>query len=135
VTNAIVVVLILMGAFAFVATMSYAVAMLSAMGEDFAKTKVGAAENDRNIRRLLREISEYTTDFGVRIERNVKMRARVAELVEDAVKRARAMQEIVAAREAEMRGRGMTPERLGHGWGAYFDGASKGELDRIMLRI
>jgi len=135
VSGAIVIVLILIGAFAAVSTMSYAVAILSSMGESLARDKAQAKEDDRNIRRLLREISEYAKDIGLRIERNVKLRTRISELAEDAIKRARATHEIVTAREAEMRGRGMTPQRLGPGWGAYFDGASKGELDRIMLRM
>lgn len=123
------------GAFLLLGFGAYTVATLSAIGESVSTSHQGKTENDRNVRRLLREIAGFASDVGVRIERNVKIRERIGALDEDIVKRARLAHEFVVAREGEMRSRGMTPERLGPGWGAYFDGASKGELDRIMLRI
>jgi len=122
-------------AFGLLGLSAYMLAMLASIGEGLGSEGTNRTENERNVRRLLREISGFSTDVGVRIERQVKIRDRIGVQIEDAVKRARTMLEHVTTRDGEMRSRGMTPERLGLGWGAYFDGASKGELDRIMLRI
>lgn len=122
-------------AFAMLGLASYMIATLSATGEAVTKEREDRAENDRNVRRLLREISGFQADVAARIERNVKMRERIDAALEDLVKRARSIHEFVSMRDAELRNRGLTPTRLGPGWGTYFDGASKGELDRIMLRL
>lgn len=134
-TGAVLLALQIALAFAVLGLASYTVATLSWIGETLTKEREGRAENDRNVRRLQREVSAFAADVAARVERNVKMRECIGALIEDLVKRARAMHEFVATRDGELRSRGMTPERLGAGWGAYFDGASKGELDRIMLRI